>query len=243
MALFVQGQQAKAGPAVDIPTLPIGSYPARLLSIVDLGLQAGSAQYPDDKLQMSLTFELSDEFLLDAEGNEMKDEPRFLELDVTYKEDGYMDDRSAIYKVWTALDGFNTPIHELLGRPCMISVDVGVSKKDKEFNKITSVSPMREKDAARLDPIVGETFLFSLDANATLETFNQCSTLKGDWSQQNKIKRALNIWDCAEPLALALGLEKIEPPAEEDFDEDVPAAVTDGGAVPEVANEEDDPFA
>ena len=54
----------KAGDKVKstAPLLDEGVYPARILSIVDLGMQPGSPQYPEEKLKLEFRFELLDEF-------------------------------------------------------------------------------------------------------------------------------------------------------------------------------------
>ena len=112
---------------------------------------------------------------------------------------------------------------------------------------------MREKDVEKAEPLKGETFFFSLDANATKEMFEKTSKRGGEYSQQAKIKASLSLWKDAPRLAEALGVEK---PAVVDVTEaqrgDVDPAILDDvkateaalGGVPD-ANEEssDDPFA
>ena len=57
-----------------------GSYPARLVQVIDLGLQPqeylGEEKAP--KIEITTTYELSDEFMKDEEGNDIEDKPRWV---------------------------------------------------------------------------------------------------------------------------------------------------------------------
>ena len=67
-----------------IPTqdiIPIDNYPARVVQVLDLGLQdggewKGKKKPPVNKIMV--TYELVDCFCLDEEGNEIEDKPRWI---------------------------------------------------------------------------------------------------------------------------------------------------------------------
>lgn len=105
------------------PLLEAGGYPARVCRIIDLGLQPGSAKYPNPQLKLLVTFELLDEFMkeVDAEGKmvmvqdpdedagvlmakNLEDKPRWFDFEFSYNADGYMGDNSHIYKFAKAID-------------------------------------------------------------------------------------------------------------------------------------------
>jgi hypothetical protein len=260
MALFDQATDkpaGNAGPKMEAPLLEAGGYPARLSRIVDLGEQPGSKDYPEPQLKMALVFECLDEFMCDEEGKELPDVPREFDYEISYNADGYMSERSNIHKVMTALSGFGKPLQTLLGTPCTISLIQKGTKKDatKKYNKVTGVTSMRPKDAEKADPLKGETLFFSLDTSATKEMFDKLSTRGGEYSQQNKIKTALNLHKEAPQLADALGVEK--PPVVDhgadlpvgegnaaDFTEsDKQIEEVMGGTVPPAVDASVDPFA
>ena len=258
MALFNQATESSNGgnsQKMEAPLLTAGGYPARLREIVDLGLQPGSRDYPEPQLKMSLVFECLDEFMRDEEGKELLNEPRVFDYEISYNSDGYMSERSNIFKVMQALGGFAKPLQDLVGTPCTISLIQKSTKADasKKYNKVTGVTAMREKDAEKAEPLKGETFFFSLDSSATKEMFEKTSKRGGDYSQQTKIKTSLSIWKDAPQLAEALGLEKPAvvdetEPQEGDVDpavlSDVEATEAVLGGVPEAEGENsDDPFA
>jgi len=70
---------ASSGGGSKQEALPAASYPARLVQVIDLGVHIehfkGEAKDPRD--QMQLVWEMTDEFLLDEEGNEVEDKPRW----------------------------------------------------------------------------------------------------------------------------------------------------------------------
>ena len=51
------------------PLLEAGGYPARVCRIIDLGLQPGSAKYPNPQLKLLVTFELLEEFMKEVDAN------------------------------------------------------------------------------------------------------------------------------------------------------------------------------
>lgn len=105
------------------PLLEAGGYPARVCRIIDLGLQPGSAKYPNPSLKLLVTFELLDEYMkeVDSEGKmvmvqdpdeddgimmakNLEDKPRWFDFEFTYNADGFMGDNSHIYKFAKAID-------------------------------------------------------------------------------------------------------------------------------------------
>lgn len=230
------------------PLLEAGGYPARLLQIVDLGMQPGSNIYPEPQLKLEFRFELLDEFMLDEDGKELSEEPRLFSYEVSYNADGYMGDRSNIYKLMDAFeDGFNKDLPDLLGEAVNVTIVKYIknNKEKDEANKITSVTPMREKDKVKAGPLLGKTLYFDLE-EPDLETFNRL-THRGEWSQQAKIKKGLAIFES--PLAEMLGLKHEEVPAttssepEEEEDKDEPGVSAAGGTTPVEGEPEVDPFA
>ena len=257
MALFDQATEKSAGgngQKMEAPLLVPGGYPAVLIRIVDLGLQPGSKQYPDPQYKLALVFECLDEFMVDENGKELLDVPREFDYEISYNADGYMSPKSKIHGVMTALDGFDKPLKDLLGSVCTIALVTKATKADatKKYNAITGVTAMREKDRAQYTgPFKLEQWMFSLDETVTKEEFDKQSSRGAQYSQQSKIKQALNLLKDAPQLAAALGVTALPDvpeagaPSDEDLaksDAEVETAL--GGGIPPEADEaEVDPFA
>lgn len=247
MALFKKATNKPAQSFGNAPLLDEGSYPARLLHIYDLGLQPGSAQYPKPQHKLAMVFECLDEYMQTEEGADITDQPRTFSYEMSYQTDGYMSDKSTIFKVMTALDGFNADLADLVGRPCLISLVQKQSKdKSKEYNQVKGVSAMRPKDVANARQLVLGSMIFSLDSECTKEDFDQLPSFGGEWSIQNKIKTSLSLHEDAPQLAAALGVEKpvvvVEDKAEDvTYDETV--FEEDTGVPVAAAAAEVDPFA
>ncbi|UYD72105.1 hypothetical protein [Vibrio phage vB_VpaM_VPs20] len=253
-----QSAGGNGGVKMEAPLLEAGGYPARLIRLVDLGLQPGSQQYPEPQYKMAFVFECLDEFMVDEEGKELLDQPRIFDYEVSYNPDGFMGDRSNIYKVIDALEGFEIPLADLLNKVCNINLIEKGTRADasKKYNKITGVGTMRAKDAAKYEgtTAISEMWVFSLSKNPSKEEFEKQSKRGGDYSHQAKIKANLELWSKNEELALALGLEKppvVDHGANHDHsDEEVNQEAMDAmageptevetGAAPEAG---DDPFA
>ena len=63
------------------PPLEPGTYPARLIQVLDLGLQLQRPFQGQEKPpahEIMLTYECADAFLLNEDGEEMKDKPRWI---------------------------------------------------------------------------------------------------------------------------------------------------------------------
>lgn len=195
-----QSTRPNAGVKMQAEVLSSGGYPARLVQIVDLGEQKGSSTYPNPEFKLEFRFECLDEFMKDEEGNDLENEPRLFSREVSYNPDGYMGERSNIYKLMDALDGFEKDLPELLGTPATIAlvrykkkklVNTDDSEAEENFaNKITGVTAMRAKDAAKADEHQTELIFFNLD-EPDLEIYKKL-TSRGEWSQQAKIRRSLN---------------------------------------------------
>jgi len=122
--------------------LPIGSHMARLVQVVDLGVHRNHfdpSKAP--KRRISLTYELCNKFVKDAEGNEDKEKPRWIshEFDLNH----LTSDLATSTKVARALDPANTHRGDfiaMLGSPCMITIVHNQKKTGEVYAKIGVVS-------------------------------------------------------------------------------------------------------
>jgi hypothetical protein len=187
-----------------------GSYPARIVQILDLGLQEqrpyqGEAKPP--KHEIMLTYEFLDEFCLDEKGEELEDKPRW--LSETFPFNNLDVDLAKSTKRYKALD----PKEDLGGDftlladvPCVVTVvnkDGTGKHKGTVFNNVGGVSGMRAKDAAKADPLKNPTKVFVLD-EPDLEVFRSLPDFL-----QDKIKGNLEFNGSILQKALG-GNEKVE---------------------------------
>ncbi|AWN08621.1 hypothetical protein HOT32_gp38 [Erwinia phage Faunus] len=146
------------------PLLEAGGYPARVCRIIDLGLQPGSAKYPNPQLKLLVTFELLEEFMkeVDAEGKmimvqdpdedegvmmakNLEDKPRWFDFEFSYNADGFMGDNSHIYKFAKAIDALEVAANleqNIVGHPAKDLKDwltepliVGLTQYTKQSGK------------------------------------------------------------------------------------------------------------
>lgn len=159
-------------PSNSKPQEPIdpGSYPARLVQVIDLGLQPqkfeGEEKPP--KNEITTTYELADEFMKDEEGNDILDKPRW--VSETFTLNSLNSDRAKSTQRYFALDSeakYEGDWSKLLETPATVTIinKAGTGKnKGKVYNNIGSVSAMRPKDAARLPELKNPAKFFDLDA-------------------------------------------------------------------------------
>lgn len=152
------------------PILDLGTYPARLVRIIDLGLQNQRPYKGQEKPpahEIMLTYELLDAFMVDEEGNELEDKPRW--ISETFPLYNLTADLAKSTKRYLALDpnmDFDGDFTKLIGVPCNVTIVHGQGKGKnlgKVYENIGSVTGMREKDAKRAPQLIGEGSFFTLD--------------------------------------------------------------------------------
>lgn len=163
----------------DIPALEAGGYPARLVQIVDLGIQAQrpyQGEAKPDAQELLVTYELSDEFLLDEDGNADTSKPRW--LTETFPLFSLRAERAKSTQRMLALDPKGEAEgdwSELLGKPCTVTIVANAGKGKhvgRTFNNVAGLTAMRSKDADALAPMVNPGVVLDLD-EPDMEAFSR----------------------------------------------------------------------
>ena len=176
----------------DQEVLEAGTYPARVVSIIDLGLQPQrpyQGQEKPPKQEIKITYELLDEFILDEEGEEIEDKPRWVSEDIPFN--NLEVDLAKSTKRYNALDPdmeLDGDFTQLLTLPCLVTLNVTDGKgknAGRQFNNVTTISQMRGKDARKAVPLVNESKFFSC-SDPDMDIFRSLPEF-----QQKKIKENL----------------------------------------------------
>lgn len=152
------------------PPLEAGSSPARLVQLIDLGVQTQRPYKGEEKPpkpEIYTTYELLDEFVVDDEGNEDLDKPRWVSERLPMH--ALDSDLAKSTKRYIALDPeqkFKGDWVQLMGTPCTVTLSADKSNKKGDdgeyivYNNITSVSPMKAKDVNKAEPLKNPTKVF-----------------------------------------------------------------------------------
>ena len=202
-----------------------GSYPARIVEIIDMGVQVTTGKYAKPPRQkLKITYELVDEFCKDAEGNEMEDKPRW--IDEKFPLYSLSIDKATSTKRYNALDPsnkFKGDITQLLGEPCTVTVinKPGEGKNaSKVYDNVASAVAVRKKEAANIPPLVNKTKLFLMD-EPDLEVYESLTK----WMRED-IMAAVGFDDS--PLAALLNGEGGDEKGQEELPKDEPASEEEG---------------
>ncbi len=177
MALNANEVQGKAR---EYHPMDAGTYPARLVAVIDMGLQDGGqymGQKKDPVRKLATTYEFVDEFMLDEDGQPDPKKPRWVTEDFPFY--NLAADKAKSTKRYLTLDP--TRQHggdwtKLLNTPVMATVVHNQAQSGKHkgriFENIGGISLPRAKDADKMAPLVNEPFFFDLD-NPTPETWKR----------------------------------------------------------------------
>lgn len=185
-----------------------GVYPARLVQIIDLGLQAQKAYQGKEKApaqEIMLTYELVDEFMKDEKGENIPDKPRWISETLPFY--GLFADKAKSTQRYNAFDPkgeYEGDFAKALGSAINIAV-VNNSVGDKIYDNIGNASTMRPRDAQQCPELVNPAKCFDLDA-PDMEVFNSLP----EWIRK-KIQGNLNYEGSTLQKLLEVGGEKKQP--------------------------------
>ena len=150
------------------PPLGQGTYPARLVLVVDLGMQPQRPYKGQDKPpanKILLTYEFVDEFMLDEDGQEMADKPRWLSEEmVLYNLEAEKAKSTLRYNVFDPNNIHKGDFGNLVNTPCNITVVHNPkSSGGGVWENIAGVSEMRIKDMKKCPPLVNDPLVLDLD--------------------------------------------------------------------------------
>jgi hypothetical protein len=166
-----------------------GSYPARLVQIIDLGLQAQKPFQGKEKApvqEIMFTYELVDEFMKDDDGKDLEDKPRWISETMPFY--GLFADKAKSTQRYNAFDpsgAYEGDLTKAIGIAVNVAV-VNNAKGDKVYDNVGTVASMRPKDAEKCPEPKNPTKVFDLDT-PDMEVFNKLPK----WIQ-DKIKSNLN---------------------------------------------------
>jgi hypothetical protein len=187
----LNASKVKGGNAnkVEQPVMEAGTYPARLVQVIDFGLQPQRAFKGDPKPpahEISTTYEFVDCFMVDEKGNDIEDKPRWVSESFPLR--NIMAELATSTKRAKALDPegiHNGDWPAMLGSPVNVTVVINESK-GKFYTNIASTATMRAKDAQKCPELKNDTKFFDL-SEPDLEVFNSLP----EWIRE-KIKGNLN---------------------------------------------------
>ena len=162
------------GPRQEV--IAVGNYPARLVQLIDLGLQTQRPYMGNEKPPVHMlrtTYELCTEFCKDDDGNEDTDRPRWVGEEFPFY--NLSVERAKSTQRYNGIDplGENDGDWELLvGRDCTVTIVHNADKKDasKVYANIGSVSPSMKGMAT--PELVNDAVVWSLD-DPDVEQFNK----------------------------------------------------------------------
>lgn len=167
MALVAKKGGNTGGNRVEQPLIEAGVYPARLVQIIDMGVQAQRAYQGKEKppaQEIMLTYELVDTFCVDENGNELEDKPRWIsETLPLYSID---QDKAKSTQRYFALDPQGEDGGDFsaqIGKPVNITL-VHNPYKDKVYVNVAGIAAMRPRDAQKCPELVNDPKVFDLDA-------------------------------------------------------------------------------
>ena len=215
--------------------LEAGTYPCRVVEIIDLGVQPQRAfeGQPKPPVQhVRITYEFTDEFCVDAGGNEQEDKPRWLSEDIPFHPlSSELAKSTKRYKAIDPKDNFDGDFTQLVNCPCNVTITATEGKgknADKVYNNIAAVNTMRQRDADKCAELVNEPKVFLVgDPDkavwAKLPQWLQEKITGAVDFQGSALDKALNGGGTAKP--------KLEPrPA---YDEDIEEDAAEGAAAGE----------
>lgn len=146
-----------------------GSYPCRVVQILDLGLQEQRPYKGEPKppaQEIMITYEFQDEFCLDDEGEEIEDKPRWLSETIPLRNlEADLATSTKRYRVLDPDDIHDGDFTMLINTPCVVSVVQNAGKGKNAgniYNNISGVTAMRPKDAKNAVELVNPSKVLNL---------------------------------------------------------------------------------
>jgi len=171
MALIAKAQPKQENRQfVKQPSLEAGTYPGRLVQIIDLGLQPQRPFKGEEKKpaqEVMWTYELVDAFMLDEQGKEIEDKPRWISESLPFY--SLDNDKAKSTQRIKALDPdnqFDGDVSQMIGTPVNVTIVLKPNAKDPErpYENIAGTSFMRPRDAAKCPELVNPPKVFDLSA-------------------------------------------------------------------------------
>jgi len=212
MALNIKKVPNNNKARVEQKNIEPGTYPGRLVQIIDLGLQAQRPYQGKDKppaQEVMLTYELVDEFMKDEKGNDIPDKPRWVSETLPFY--GLHADKAKSTQRYLALDPkqeFEGDFSRTIGTPVNVTI-VNNVVGEKVYDNVATISTMRPRDAASCPELVNTPKVFDADA-PDMEVFNSLP----EWIQ-TKIKGNLKYEGSALQKLVGSGGKREAPKAEE----------------------------
>ena len=170
--------QGGGKPRVEQPTLAAGNYAARVVQVLFLGIQKqrafqGQEKPPCDSVR--ITYELSTEFMKDADGNDELDRPRWMSETIPFH--NLSQDRAKSTRRYRAIDPGNTcngNFDKLIGMPCQVCVVLN-PKGDKVYENIGDIAGAINLPGYHQPDLVNPPTYFDAQDkdNCSLEDFNK----------------------------------------------------------------------
>lgn len=189
MALKSSKVAKSSGNRVEQPVMEADVYNARLVQLIDLGVQPQRAYQGKEKApanEVMFTYELCDVFMVDEDGKELEDKPRWISETLPFF--GVQADMAKSSKRYLAFDPTNEQGGDLsimLDVPCNLTLVIN-AKGDKVYENIGNIAAMSAKKKAACPPLQNKARIFDFD-EPDLEVFNSLP----DWIKK-KITEALN---------------------------------------------------
>ena len=198
-----------------------GTHPVRLVRVLDMGVQKQREYKGEPKppvQEIDLTYEFLDEFMLDADGEDILDKPRWNSECIPFhtldKDKAKSTNRYLAFDPDCVNDG---DWEELLGMPAMVTIIQKAGKgkfEGRVFDNINSAAPMSPKQQKKAAPLVNKATFFSMDA-PDMDVYNSLP----DWIK-DKMKGALNYGGSALEKAIEGGGDEPEVPDDGDDDDE-----------------------